>query len=135
MFFPLKCYLQWLIIPIVFCNGKSVPEIDYHLAIANSVRYHYGWKVRLPNQVNNVLGYHIYFVALDVQPKLMKPWKWQQWGRLLLWLRARSWTGKYRLWSNQTYLWRDLYHTSHSTKINYIVAPAVAKAAMDSGWH
>jgi malate dehydrogenase (oxaloacetate-decarboxylating)(NADP+) len=49
--------------PVVFCNGKSVPEIDYHLR-SYADRYYYGyWKIRLSNQVNNVLGFPIYFVV------------------------------------------------------------------------
>jgi malate dehydrogenase (oxaloacetate-decarboxylating)(NADP+) len=47
--------------PVVLC--KSVPEIDYHLAATRTDIIMATGRSDYPNQVNNVLGFPIYFVV------------------------------------------------------------------------
>jgi malate dehydrogenase (oxaloacetate-decarboxylating)(NADP+) len=124
--------------PVVFAMANPDPEIDYDLAMAtrDDVIMATG-RSDYPNQVNNVLGFPFIFRgALDTRSSAINEEMKVAASKALARLAkaevpdsvSRAYGGK-RLKFGREYL----IPTPFDPRVLYYVAPAVAKAAMDSG--
>jgi malate dehydrogenase (oxaloacetate-decarboxylating)(NADP+) len=124
--------------PIVFAMANPVPEIDYNLAIAtrDDIIMATG-RSDHPNQVNNVLGFpYIFRGALDVRAtKINEEMKMAAVKALALLAKehvpeqVNIAYGETRLNFGRDYIIPKPF----DPRLISVVAPAVAKAAMDSG--
>ncbi len=124
--------------PIVFAMANPVPEIDYNLAIATrkDIIMATG-RSDFPNQVNNVLGFpYIFRGALDVRAtKINEAMKMAAVKALAL-LAKQSVPEQVNIAYGETKLvfGRDyIIPKPFDPRLISTVAPAVAKAAMESG--
>lgn len=124
--------------PIVFAMANPIPEIDYNLAIATrkDIIMATG-RSDHPNQVNNVLGFpYIFRGALDVRAtKINEAMKMAAVNALAA-LARQSVPEQVNIAYGETKLnfGRDyIIPKPFDPRLISIVAPAVAKAAMDSG--
>lgn len=124
--------------PIVFAMANPVPEIDYDLAIATrkDIIMATG-RSDHPNQVNNVLGFpYIFRGALDVRATKINEAMKMAAVRALAALARESVPEQVNIAYGETKLnfGRDyIIPKPFDPRLISIVAPAVAKAAMDSG--
>jgi malate dehydrogenase (oxaloacetate-decarboxylating)(NADP+) len=124
--------------PIVFAMANPVPEIDYDLAIATrkDIIMATG-RSDHPNQVNNVLGFpYIFRGALDVRATKINEEMKMAAVRALASLAKESVPEQVNIAYGETKLnfGRDyIIPKPFDPRLITVVAPAVAKAAMDSG--
>ncbi|WP_281323229.1 NADP-dependent malic enzyme [Flavobacterium aestivum] len=124
--------------PIVFAMANPEPEIDYNLAIATrkDVIMATG-RSDFPNQVNNVLGFpYIFRGALDVRATKINEAMKMAAVRALAALAKESVPEQVNIAYGATKLvfGREyIIPSPFDPRLIHIVAPAVAKAAMDSG--
>jgi malate dehydrogenase (oxaloacetate-decarboxylating)(NADP+) len=124
--------------PIVFAMANPVPEIDYDLAIATrkDIIMATG-RSDHPNQVNNVLGFpYIFRGALDVRATKINEAMKMAAVRALAVLAKESVPEQVNIAYGETKLifGRDyIIPKPFDPRLITTVAPAVAKAAMDSG--
>lgn len=124
--------------PIVFAMANPIPEIDYDLAIATrkDIIMATG-RSDHPNQVNNVLGFpYIFRGALDVRATKINEAMKMAAVRALAALARESVPEQVNIAYGETKLnfGRDyIIPKPFDPRLISIVAPAVAKAAMDSG--
>ena len=124
--------------PIVFAMANPVPEIDYNLAIATreDVIMATG-RSDHPNQVNNVLGFpYIFRGALDVRAKKINEEMKMAAVRALAELAKSPVPEQVNIAYGETKLnfGRDyIIPKPFDPRLIGVVAPAVAKAAIDSG--
>jgi malate dehydrogenase (oxaloacetate-decarboxylating)(NADP+) len=124
--------------PIVFAMANPEPEIDYNLAIATrkDVIMATG-RSDFPNQVNNVLGFpYIFRGALDVRATKINEAMKMAAVRALAALAKESVPEQVNIAYGATKLvfGREyIIPSPFDPRLINIVAPAVAKAAMDSG--
>lgn len=124
--------------PIVFAMANPVPEIDYNLAIATreDVIMATG-RSDHPNQVNNVLGFpYIFRGALDVRAKKINEEMKMAAVRALAELTKSPVPEQVNIAYGETKLnfGRDyIIPKPFDPRLIGVVAPAVAKAAIDSG--
>jgi len=124
--------------PIVFAMANPVPEIDYNLAIATrkDVIMATG-RSDHPNQVNNVLGFpYIFRGALDVRATKINEAMKMAAVRALAALAKEHVPEQVNIAYGATKLvfGRDyIIPSPFDPRLISVVAPAVAKAAMDSG--
>ncbi len=124
--------------PIVFAMANPVPEIDYNLAIATrkDVIMATG-RSDHPNQVNNVLGFpYIFRGALDVRATKINEAMKMAAVRALAALAKEHVPEQVNIAYGATKLTfgRDyIIPSPFDPRLITVVAPAVAKAAMDSG--
>jgi malate dehydrogenase (oxaloacetate-decarboxylating)(NADP+) len=124
--------------PIVFAMANPVPEIDYNLAIAtrNDIIMATG-RSDHPNQVNNVLGFpYIFRGALDVRATVINEEMKMAAVRALAELAKAPVPEQVNIAYGETKLnfGRDyIIPKPFDPRLIAVVAPAVAKAAMDSG--
>jgi malate dehydrogenase (oxaloacetate-decarboxylating)(NADP+) len=124
--------------PIVFAMANPDPEIDYNLAISTrkDVIMATG-RSDHPNQVNNVLGFpYIFRGALDVRATKINEAMKMAAVNALACLAKQSVPEQVNIAYNQTKLvfGRDyIIPKPFDPRLIAMVAPAVAKAAMDSG--
>ncbi|TRX38624.1 NADP-dependent malic enzyme [Flavobacterium sp. ZT3R18] len=124
--------------PIVFAMANPEPEIDYNLAIATrkDVIMATG-RSDFPNQVNNVLGFpYIFRGALDVRATKINEAMKMAAVRALAALAKESVPEQVNIAYGATKLvfGREyIIPSPFDPRLITIVAPAVAKAAMDSG--
>jgi malate dehydrogenase (oxaloacetate-decarboxylating)(NADP+) len=124
--------------PIVFAMANPTPEIDYNLAIATrkDVIMATG-RSDFPNQVNNVLGFpYIFRGALDVRATKINEAMKMAAVRALAALAKENVPEQVNIAYGVTKLTfgRDyIIPSPFDPRLITVVAPAVAKAAMDSG--
>ncbi|MFV8268636.1 NADP-dependent malic enzyme [Flavobacterium sp. GT2N3] len=124
--------------PIVFAMANPDPEIDYNLAIATrkDIIMATG-RSDFPNQVNNVLGFpYIFRGALDVRATKINEAMKMAAVRALAALAKESVPEQVNIAYGATKLVFGKGYIIPSTfdpRLITVVAPAVAKAAMDSG--
>lgn len=124
--------------PIVFAMANPVPEIDYNLAIAtrDDIIMATG-RSDHPNQVNNVLGFpYIFRGALDVRATVINEEMKMAAVRALAELAKAPVPEQVNIAYGETKLnfGRDyIIPKPFDPRLIAVVAPAVAKAAMDSG--
>jgi malate dehydrogenase (oxaloacetate-decarboxylating)(NADP+) len=124
--------------PIVFAMANPIPEIDYNLAIATrkDVIMATG-RSDFPNQVNNVLGFpYIFRGALDVRATKINEAMKMAAVRALAALAKENVPEQVNIAYGVTKLTfgRDyIIPSPFDPRLITVVAPAVAKAAMDSG--
>ena len=124
--------------PIVFAMANPIPEIDYNLAIATrkDVIMATG-RSDHPNQVNNVLGFpYIFRGALDVRATTINEAMKMAAVRALAALAKEHVPEQVNIAYGATKLTfgRDyIIPSPFDPRLITVVAPAVAKAAMDSG--
>jgi len=124
--------------PIVFAMANPIPEIDYNLAIATrkDVIMATG-RSDHPNQVNNVLGFpYIFRGALDVRATKINEAMKMAAVRALAALAKEHVPEQVNIAYGATKLTfgRDyIIPSPFDPRLITVVAPAVAKAAMDSG--
>lgn len=124
--------------PIVFAMANPVPEIDYDLAIATrkDIIMATG-RSDHPNQVNNVLGFpYIFRGALDVRATIINEEMKMAAVKALAALAKESVPEQVNIAYGETKLifGRDyIIPKPFDPRLITTVAPAVAKAAMDSG--
>jgi malate dehydrogenase (oxaloacetate-decarboxylating)(NADP+) len=124
--------------PIVFAMANPIPEIDYNLAIATrkDVIMATG-RSDHPNQVNNVLGFpYIFRGALDVRATKINEEMKMAAVRALAALAKEHVPEQVNIAYGATKLvfGRDyIIPSPFDPRLISVVAPAVAKAAMDSG--
>jgi malate dehydrogenase (oxaloacetate-decarboxylating)(NADP+) len=124
--------------PIVFAMANPIPEIDYDLAIATrkDIIMATG-RSDHPNQVNNVLGFpYIFRGALDVRATKINEAMKMAAVRALAALAKETVPEQVNIAYGETKLnfGRDyIIPKPFDPRLISIVAPAVAKAAMDSG--
>lgn len=124
--------------PIVFAMANPTPEIDYHLAIATreDIIFATG-RSDYPNQVNNVLGFPFIFRgALDVHATQINEEMKLAAVRALAQLAKEQVPDKVmRAYKDKNLAFGKNYIIPKpiDDRLIYTVAPAVAKAAMESG--
>ena len=124
--------------PIVFAMANPVPEIDYDVAVATRKDLIMATgRSDHPNQVNNVLGFpYIFRGALDVRATKINEEMKMAAVRALASLAKESVPEQVNIAYGETKLnfGRDyIIPKPFDPRLITIVAPAVAKAAMDSG--
>jgi malate dehydrogenase (oxaloacetate-decarboxylating)(NADP+) len=124
--------------PVVFAMANPVPEIDYHLAIATRTDIIMATgRSDYPNQVNNVLGFpYIFRGALDVRATKINEAMKMAAVRALAALAKEFVPEQVNIAYGATKLifGRDyIIPSPFDPRLITVVAPAVAKAAMDSG--
>ena len=124
--------------PVVFAMANPVPEIDYHLAIATRTDIIMATgRSDYPNQVNNVLGFpYIFRGALDVRATKINEAMKMAAVRALAALAKEYVPEQVNIAYGATKLifGRDyIIPSPFDPRLIRVVAPAVAKAAMDSG--
>jgi malate dehydrogenase (oxaloacetate-decarboxylating)(NADP+) len=124
--------------PIVFAMANPVPEIDYNLAIATrkDIIMATG-RSDFPNQVNNVLGFpYIFRGALDVRATKINEAMKMAAVRALAALAKENVPEQVNIAYGVTKLTfgrEYIIPSPFDPRLITVVAPAVAKAAMDSG--
>lgn len=124
--------------PIVFAMANPIPEIDYHLAIATrqDIIMATG-RSDFPNQVNNVLGFpYIFRGAIDVRASKINEEMKMAAVKALALLAKETVPEQVNIAYGETKLvfGRDyIIPKPFDPRLISVVAPAVAKAAMDSG--
>ena len=124
--------------PIVFAMANPIPEIDYNLAIATrkDVIMATG-RSDFPNQVNNVLGFpYIFRGALDVRATKINEAMKMAAVRALAALAKENVPEQVNIAYGVTKLTfgrEYIIPSPFDPRLITVVAPAVAKAAMDSG--
>ena len=124
--------------PIVFAMANPVPEVDYNLAVAtrDDIIMATG-RSDHPNQVNNVLGFpYIFRGALDVRATVINEEMKMAAVRALAELAKAPVPEQVNIAYGETKLnfGRDyIIPKPFDPRLIAVVAPAVAKAAMDSG--
>jgi malate dehydrogenase (oxaloacetate-decarboxylating)(NADP+) len=124
--------------PIVFAMANPNPEIDYNLAVATrkDVIMATG-RSDYPNQVNNVLGFpYIFRGALDVRATIINEEMKMAAVRALAALAKESVPEQVNIAYGATKLTfgrEYIIPSPFDPRLITVVAPAVAKAAMDSG--
>lgn len=124
--------------PIVFAMANPVPEIDYHVAVATrkDIIMATG-RSDNPNQVNNVLGFpYIFRGALDVRATKINEAMKMAAVKALAALAKESVPEQVNIAYGETKLifGREyIIPKPFDPRLITMVAPAVAKAAMDSG--
>jgi len=124
--------------PIVFAMANPIPEIDYNLALATrkDVIMATG-RSDLPNQVNNVLGFpYIFRGALDVRATTINEAMKMAAVRALAALAKEHVPEQVNIAYGATKLTfgrEYIIPSPFDPRLITVVAPAVAKAAMDSG--
>ena len=124
--------------PIVFAMANPIPEIDYNLAIATrkDVIMATG-RSDHPNQVNNVLGFpYIFRGALDVRATTINEAMKMAAVRALAALAKENVPEQVNIAYGATKLTfgrEYIIPSPFDPRLITVVAPAVAKAAMDSG--
>jgi malate dehydrogenase (oxaloacetate-decarboxylating)(NADP+) len=124
--------------PIVFAMANPVPEIDYNLAIATRTDIIMATgRSDHPNQVNNVLGFpYIFRGALDVRATIINEEMKMAAVKALAALAKESVPEQVNIAYGETKLLfgRDyIIPKPFDPRLITTVAPAVAKAAMESG--
>jgi malate dehydrogenase (oxaloacetate-decarboxylating)(NADP+) len=124
--------------PIVFAMANPIPEIDYNLAIATrkDIIMATG-RSDFPNQVNNVLGFpYIFRGALDVRATKINEAMKMAAVRALAALAKENVPEQVNIAYGVTKLTfgrEYIIPSPFDPRLITVVAPAVAKAAMDSG--
>lgn len=124
--------------PIVFAMANPIPEIDYHLAVATrkDIIMATG-RSDFPNQVNNVLGFpYIFRGAIDVRASKINEEMKMAAVKALALLAKETVPEQVNIAYGETKLvfGRDyIIPKPFDPRLISVVAPAVAKAAMDSG--
>jgi malate dehydrogenase (oxaloacetate-decarboxylating)(NADP+) len=124
--------------PIVFAMANPIPEIDYNLAVATrkDVIMATG-RSDFPNQVNNVLGFpYIFRGALDVRATKINEAMKMAAVRALAALAKENVPEQVNIAYGVTKLTfgrEYIIPSPFDPRLITVVAPAVAKAAMDSG--